>query len=86
MYINPIENVLLLICEDSTDFLSWNKIIVEQNSGLSNITFGSKVFHQVNATVIKNVSRSAFVNGEFDNDMIDYHVLGIGGAAVSLSF
>ena len=86
MYINPVENVLLLICEDSTDFVSWKKIIVEQNSGLSNITFGSKVFHQVNATVIKNVSRSAFVNGEFDNDMMDYHVLGIGGAAVSLSF
>ena len=86
MYINPIKNVLLLICEESNDFQYWKKIITEQNSGLSNIAFGSNVYHQVNATVIKNVSRPAFVNGEYGNDMIYYHVLGIGGAAISLSF
>ena len=84
MYINPIEHVLLLICEDSDQFQYWKKIITEQNNGLETICFGSKVFRQINATVIKNVSRQGFINGEYDNDMIDYHVLGIGGAAVSI--
>ena len=36
--------------------------------------------------MVKNVSRTAFLNGEYNNDMIDYHVLGIGGAVVSLTF
>ena len=36
--------------------------------------------------MIKNVSRTAFINVEYDNDMIDYHVLSIGGAAVSFTF
>ena len=86
VYVNPIEHVLLLICEESNNFQYWNKIINEQNSGLSSISFGSKVYHQINVTVIKNVSRTALVNGEYDNDMIDYHVLGIEGASVSLTF
>ena len=86
MYITPIEDVLLLICEDSDQFKYWNKIITEQNNGLATICFGTKVFHQINATVLKNVSRPGFINGEYDNDMIDYHVLGIGGAAVSIGF
>ena len=36
--------------------------------------------------MIKNVSREAFINGSYDNDMMDYHVLGIGGAAISIIF
>ena len=86
MHINPVESVLLLLCEDSQDVKYWKKIIQEQNSGLSDISFGSKVFHQINATVIKYISREAFINGSYDNDMMDYHVLGIGGAAISISF
>ena len=62
------------------------KIIEEQNSGLLTVVFGTKVYYQINASVIKNVSGGAFINGEYDNDMIDHHVLGIGGAAISLSF
>ena len=50
------------------------------------ITLGSNIYHQTNATIIKNVSRHAFINGESNNDMIDYHVLVIGWAAISLSF
>lgn len=84
MYINPIEPVLLLICEDCDQFHYWNKIITEQNNGLTTICFGSKAFHQINATVLKNVSRQGFINGEYNNEMIDYHDLDIGGTAISI--
>ena len=50
------------------------------------MVFGDKTYHQINATIIKNISRDAFINGEYNNDLIDYHVLGIGGAAILLSF
>ena len=50
------------------------------------VAFVPKVYYQINPTVIKNVSRGAFINGKYDNDMMEYHVLGIGGAAISLSF
>ena len=86
MYIEPGKDILVLICEDSADFPYWNKIIKEQSAGLSTLQFGANTFHQINATIIKNVSRNAFINGEYDNDLMDYHVLGIGGAAISLSF
>ena len=86
MFINPVQDVLLLVCDQSNDFQYWKKIIEEQNSGLLTVVFGTKVYYQINASVIKNVSRGAFINGEYDNDMMDYHVLGIGGAAISLSF
>lgn len=86
MYINPIEHILLLICEEINNFQYWKKIINDQTSGLSTTLFGYKVYHQINANVIKNGSRTAFINEEYDNDMIDYHVLGISGAAISLTF
>ena len=86
MFVSPGESIVVLISNDSTDFSYWDKIIKEQDTGLDVVCFGSKTFYQINATVLKNVSRHAFINGEYDNDLIDYHVLGIGGAAISLSF
>ena len=49
------------------------------------IVFGSKLCHEINARVITHVMKS-FINGEYDNDLMDYHVIGIGGAAIFLSF
>lgn len=86
MYFKPVQNILLLVCEDSLDCSYWKKIIEEQDSGLLTVVFETKTYYQINASVINNVSHGAFVNGEYDNDMMDYHVLGIGGAAISLSF
>ena len=85
MYMKPGEDFLLLVCDDSRDIYDWNKIIDEQSNGLIKILFGTKSYHQINASVVKNVSRDAFINGEYDNDRMDYHVLGIGGAAISIS-
>lgn len=86
MFIHPLQDIFLLVCDQSIDFQYWQKIIEEQDSGLLTIAFGCKVYYQINATVIKNVNRAAFINGEYDNDMMDYHVLGIGGTAISFSF
>ena len=86
MQIKPGEDILVFKCEDSIDFAYWKKIIDEQSAKLSTLVFGVKTYHQINATVIKNFSRNAFINGEYDNDLIDYHVLGIGGSTISLSF
>ena len=75
MYIKTTENILLLIYEDSIDFQYWNKIINEQNNGLLIITFGSKIYHQINSAVINNVSREVFINGEYYIDLMDYMLL-----------
>ena len=64
MYIKPVHNILLLVCEDSSDFSYWEKIIKEQDSGLLTVVFGTKTYYQINASVINNVSHGAFVNGE----------------------
>ena len=50
------------------------------------LVFGYKLFRQINDTVLNNISRALFVNGKYDNDLINYHVLGIGGTSISLSF
>ena len=76
----------MLICEDSLEFPYWNKIIEQKSSDLLTLAFGTKTCHRINATIIKNFSRDAFINVEYDNNLIDYHVLEVGGAAVSLSF
>ena len=86
MFVSPGESIVVLICNDSNDFPYWDKIIKEQNNSLDVVRLGTKSFYQINATVIKNISRHAFINGKYYNDLIDYHVLGIGGAAISLSF
>ena len=41
---------------------------------------------QIRASVLNNVRRDAFVNGTMYHDDINYHVLGVGGAAISISF
>ena len=41
---------------------------------------------QIRASVLNNTRRETFVNGAMDNDNINYHVLGVGGAANSISF
>ena len=76
----------MLICDDSLEFPYWNKIIEEQSAELSTLVSSAKRYHQINATIIKNISQDAFVNGEYYSDLMDYHVLGIGGAAISLGF
>ena len=86
MYIKSGEAILMLICDDSLEFPYWNKIIEEQSAGLSTLVFGAKTFHQISATIIKNVSQDAFINREYDNNLMDYHVMGIDDAAISLSF
>ena len=68
------------------DFAYWKKILDEQSAKLFTLVFGVKTYHQINTTIINIVSRNAFINREYDNDLVDYHVLGIGGAAISLSF
>ena len=36
--------------------------------------------------MIHNVSQDEFVDGEYSNERMDYHVLGIGGTATFLNF
>ena len=76
----------LLVCNDSIDFQYWNKITEQQSRCLVTFVFGDKTYYQINATVIRNISQNVFVNGELDNDRMDYHVLGVGGAAIPISF
>ena len=45
-----------------------------------------KTYHQINATVINNARREYFVNGNMDKKELEYHVIGIGGSAIILSF
>ena len=86
MYIRPIHNVLLLVCDQSINFQYWKKVIEEKDSGFLTIVFGSKIYYQINAIVIKNARRGTFINSEYDNSLMDYHVLGIGSAAISTRF
>ena len=53
VYIKPIHNILLLVCDDSLDFLYWKNIIEEQDSGLLTLVFRTKIYYQINALVIK---------------------------------
>lgn len=86
MYIKEQEDVLLLVSKNHCNYMYWEKISREQNNGLENINIGMQLFDQIQATVIKNGRREDFINGVMDKDELEYHVVGIGGAAVSMSF
>ena len=84
IFVRPDKDILVLISEDRTDFTHCNKTVTKYRNGLHTIVFGSKVYNQINATVLKNISRYSCVDSELDNDMINYHVIGIRGASISL--
>ena len=86
MYIKEPEDVLLLVSIDHRDFIYWDKIVREQNNGLATINIRLQTFVQIQATVITNARREDFINGVMDKEELEYHVVGIGGAAISLSF
>ena len=77
---------MIIIGTESGDFQYWKRIIIEQDRSLDDVVFNDAHCHQINKTVLNNIRRDFFVNGEIDIDELEYHIIGIGGAAISLSF
>ena len=50
------------------------------------IIFNKERYHHINTTVVNNARRGGFVDGEIGTVELDYHIIGIGCAAISLSF
>ena len=86
MFIQPPERILILVDRLHRDFCYWDKLVFEQDNGLMDVSICDAEYCQIQGRVINNVKRGDFVNGELNNDQIEYMVLGIGGAALSLEF
>ena len=86
MFIKPPHDILLLVADSHPQLEYWEMIIKMQDNGLDVIDIGENTYHQIHATVEKNARRPNFIQGDMDNKDISFHVVGIGGAAIAISF
>ena len=86
MFLKSEDRIIILIGELYRNYGDWLIISEFQKNGLEKVTIDDHVFIQIRASVIQNVKRDAYLKGTMDYDEIDYHVLGAGGAALSIAF
>ena len=86
MYLKSGDRIVILVGELHSNYGYWLGISEIQKNGLDKVLLDGHVFLQIRASLINNVKREAYLNGTMDQDETDYHVLGAGGAALSIAF
>ena len=86
MYLKCGDMLMILVGILHNKYSYWEGISKLQKNGLEKVIIDDHIFLQIRLSVIKSVKRDVYLNGTIDNEEIDYHVLGAGGAALLITF